>query len=95
MTSQRCDRCRAVPAPVLTTSGQRLCQACYRRLASVTGAAIALAEGQGVGTAIVDGIAAGGFADAVAGEAAAARRRRAKLAATTGFWRRIWVRVIG
>ncbi|MFI5427502.1 hypothetical protein [Aeromicrobium sp. UC242_57] len=40
-------------------------------------------------------MAVGEFAGATDPEVDAIRQRRAKLAATTGFWRRLYVRIIG
>lgn len=56
---------------------------------------MALGGGAGAAEAVGTGLATGGFHDAVQGEQSAAAARRAKLAATEGFWNRLRVRVIG
>lgn len=92
----RCDQCGRESSRAQTSvSGRGLCDGCYRQLAAFAGAASAMAAGAGVGEAIVTGVATRAYAGAFSGEAAAARARRAKLDATTGFWRRLWVRVVG
>lgn len=91
----RCSACDRAPAPFTTVSGRRLCDSCHRRLVGLAGAGSAMVDGASTSQAVQTGIAAGGFHDAVRGEQDAARRRRAKLDATTGFWRRMWVRVVG
>ena len=90
-----CTECGASPAPFATVSGRELCEACHRRLAQVTGASVVLGSGGSPAQAVGTAIAAGAFHGAVQGEAGAMARRRAKLAATEGFWRRMWVRVVG
>lgn len=63
--------------------------------AGLAGAGSSLVGGGDLSSAVGTGIASAGFSDAVAGEAEASRKRRAKLDATTGFWRRMWVRIVG
>ncbi len=91
----RCSRCRRRGARHTTVSGRALCDRCYRDLATYAGAGTAMVDGASPGEAVGTGLAAGQWAGAVRDDAEAARRRRAKLAHTTGFWRRLWVRVWG
>lgn len=92
----RCQECsRRVSTVHATVSGRQLCETCYRRLAAFTGAGAAMASGAGVGESVVTGASTRAYAGAFTGEASAARERRAKLDRTTGFWRRLWVRVVG
>lgn len=90
-----CDECGTSGATHGTPSGRTLCDGCYRSYVQLAGAATALAGGGGAGAAVATGIAAGAYAGATDAEVAAIRGRRAKLAATRGFWRRLWVRVVG
>ncbi|AXH95196.1 hypothetical protein DV701_02680 [Ornithinimicrobium avium] len=76
-------------------SGRRLCRGCYRDLAALTGAGVSLSSGGGVRDAVVTGLGTRNYAGAFSGEAQAARQRREKLDRTTGFWRRLVVRVVG
>lgn len=92
---RRCVECGEAGTARATPSGRVLCGDCLRRLTALAGAGGALAQ-QGSDTeVIVAGLAAGAFAGAMSGEAQAARQRAAKLARTTGFWRRLWVRIVG
>lgn len=78
----RCDQCcRATGSTFTAPSGRELCERCYGRIVRRV--------------VRPPGRYARGWAGAVKGEAAAAEARRAKLAATKGFWRRLWVRVVG
>lgn len=90
-----CSECADRAGTHGTVSGRTLCDDCYRRLAQRSGAGSAMTSGASATEAVGTGLAAGGFAGAVDAETEALRRRRAKLAATTGFWRRLWVRVWG
>lgn len=90
-----CHQCRRRRAGHETLAGRRLCRECYRDLAAQAGAGSALVSGGGVGEAMVTGMATRAYAGAFTGEAQAARARRAKLDATQGRWRRLWVRVVG
>ncbi|KQY58568.1 hypothetical protein ASD11_02595 [Aeromicrobium sp. Root495] len=90
-----CTECGTSPAPHDTISGRSLCAGCHRRLAEITGAVVSLGAGDSAAGAVGTGIATGGFHDAVEGERSAAAARRAKLAATEGFWNRLRVRVVG
>ncbi|MGO0576103.1 hypothetical protein [Ornithinimicrobium panacihumi] len=76
-------------------TGRQLCPECYRDHAMYAGAGASMASGGGAGEAVVTGLGSKAYAGAVSGEAAAARQRRAKLERTSGFWRRLWVRVVG
>lgn len=92
----KCDECsRRVSAVHETVSGRGLCDSCYRRLVAFAGAGAAMASGAGLRESVVTGVSTGAYAGAFTGEAAAARERRAKLARTRGFWRRLWVRIVG
>ncbi len=95
MDNGTCTECGAHPAAHLTSSGRRLCPGCFRRLGAATGAAVGLTQGAEVGPAIVQGVATGQYAGAMAADREYQRGRRQKLAATEGFWRRLWVRVVG
>ncbi len=93
--SPTCAECGGTNARHITTSGRQLCDDCHRRLVGLAGAGAAAAGGAGLGEAMTTGFGAAAYADAVADERSAAQRRRDKLAATRGFWRRLWVRVVG
>ena len=90
-----CTQCGTRPGAHETVSGRLLCGDCYRRLAEFSGAGSAMVGGASPEQAVGTGLATGGWAGAADGETAALRRRRAKLAATEGFWSRLWVRVWG
>lgn len=90
-----CTECGASGARHETMTGRRLCDECHRRLVGLAGAGAAAAGGAGVGGAMTTGFGAAAYANAVADEKGAGARRRAKLASTCGFWRRLWVRVVG
>ena len=92
----RCDQCgRSTRKGAQTATGRRLCQPCYRNLAAYAGAGAAMTSGAGVGESLVTGVSTRAYAGAFSGEAEAARERREKLDRTTGFWRRLWVRIVG
>lgn len=91
----QCDECGGTGAVHTTASGRVVCDDCYRRLAQLTGAVTGLSGGGSVADAVATGIAVGGFAGATDPEVDAIRARKTKLAATSGFWRRLYVRVIG
>lgn len=92
----RCDDCgRPARKGATTTTGRRLCEQCSRDLAAYAGAASAMVSGAGVGESLVTGVSTRAYAGAFTGEAEAARGRREKLDRTSGFWRRLWVRVVG
>lgn len=91
----RCTQCGRPDAAHTTVSGRVLCDDCHRLLGGLAGAGSALVAGQDLPGAVGTGIACGGWANASAAEVEAIRRRREKLDATTGFWRRLWVRVWG
>jgi hypothetical protein len=90
-----CQQCRRRRPRHETLAGRRLCQDCFRDLAAYAGAGSAIVSGGGAGEALVTGMATRAYAGAFTGEARAARARRAKLDATQGRWRRLWVRVVG
>lgn len=90
-----CSECGAPDARHTTMSGRHLCDDCHRVLVGLAGAGAAAAGGGGLGEAMTTGFGAAAYANAVADERSAGERRRAKLAATRGFWRRLWVRVVG
>jgi hypothetical protein len=90
-----CAQCGARPATARTVAGRELCDSCMATVAALAGAGGALAGGSSPAPAVGRGLAAGTFFPAVAGEATAREQRRRKLAATTGRWRRLWVRVVG
>jgi hypothetical protein len=54
-----------------------------------------MVQGEDVGSAVARAITTGHYAGAVAADRAYQRRLRAKLDRTEGFWRRLWVRVVG
>ncbi|MGL5828012.1 MAG: hypothetical protein ACRC0L_00400, partial [Angustibacter sp.] len=91
---QECAEC-AKPASHSTATSRMLCSECYRRFVGQAGAATALIQGGDPATAIVTGVAAQGHADSVAREAEYQEAHRTKLAKTSGFWRRAWVRIVG
>jgi hypothetical protein len=95
MAEKRCSSCGNAPATQTTPTGRKLCPNCYRQLAELTGASVALIDGQGPVTAVAQGIATGQYAGALEADRAYQRRLRAKLAGTTGFWNRLWVRIVG
>lgn len=90
-----CAECGGVDATHPTPSGRNLCAGCYQRLAQATGAVMGLSGDGSVVDGVVTGMATGASAGATDPEVDAIRTRRAKLAATSGFWRRLYVRVIG
>lgn len=90
-----CTECRRSPAPHETLSGRTLCDSCYRRLAEFTGAGAAMVDGAEPAAAVGRGLAAGAWAGSTRADPAATRRRRERLAAANGFWRRLWIRVWG
>lgn len=90
-----CDECGGPGATHPTASGRVVCDGCYRLLAQLTGAVAGLSGDGSVADGVATGVAVGGFAGATDPEVDAIRGRRAKLAATSGFWRRLYVRVIG
>lgn len=83
------------PGVHVLTSGRALCAACFQRLGQQTGAGSAMVQGEDVGSAVARAITTGHYAGAVAADRAYQRRLRAKLDRTEGFWRRLWVRVVG
>lgn len=89
-----CENC-AAEATRESISGRRLCHDCYAMIVGGTAAGSAIAGGAGLGQAATTGFGAKGYAGAFLDEAEASRVRREKLAATSGFWRRLWVRVVG
>lgn len=90
-----CSQCGAAGARHTTTSGRHLCDECHRVLVGLAGAGAAAAGGGGMGEAMTTGFGAAAYSNAVADERTAGQKRRDKLAATHGFWRRLWVRVVG
>lgn len=90
-----CAECGGAGATHSTPSGRTLCDGCYRRLAQATGAVAGLSGGGSVTDGVVTGMATGAYAGATDPEVDAIRARRAKLAATSGFWRRLYVRLVG
>lgn len=79
----------------MTMSDDVLCGDCFERLGAMGGGGVAVGQGGSMFDGIVGGVAAGKFPRAAATERQAAEKRRAKLARTTGFWRRLWVRIVG
>jgi hypothetical protein len=90
-----CDECGTSGADHGTPSGRSLCDDCYQAYVQLAGATTALAGGSGVGGAVATGIASGAYAGASDAEVDAIRGRRTKLASTQGFWRRLYVRIVG
>lgn len=90
----RCDNCEA-EATRESISGRPLCHECYSVIVGGSAAGTAIAGGAGLGQALTTGFGAKAYAGASEDEAEAARARRTKLDATEGFWRRLWVRIIG
>ena len=93
--SPTCTECGAAAGPHTTMSGRQLCDDCHRRLVGMAGAGTAVAGGAGLGEAMTTGFGAAAYANAVNEERTAGQKRRDKLAGTRGFWRRLWVRVVG
>lgn len=90
-----CHDCGGDAAHKATATGRTLCESCWSRFVGLAAAGSAMVTGEGAESAVGAGIAAAGFASILDAEADAARAREAKLAATEGFWRRLWVRVVG
>ena len=90
-----CAECLRKPGRHETVSGRMLCDGCYQRLAGMAGAGSAMVTGADPATAVGTGIAASGWAGVTAADPEGSARRREKIAATRGFWRRLWVRVWG
>lgn len=96
MTDQMlCAECEAADARHITMTGRQLCDDCHRVFVGIAGAGAAVAGVSGVGGALTTGFGAAAYANAMSDEHDAAAEREAKLAATRGFWRRLWVRVVG
>ena len=95
MTLPICTECAHRPSLTFTTSGRRLCEGCRQQLRRLTGTAVALAAGHGPAHAVAAGIATGAYTGAVERDQVYQRALRAKVAATEGFWSRMWVRIIG
>ena len=93
--SPTCTECGVAGARHTTMSGRSLCDDCHRRLVGMAGAGAAAAGGAGLGEAMTTGFGAAAYANAMADERTSGQERRDKLAATHGFWRRLWVRVVG
>ena len=91
----KCDECGATTARHTTMSGRHLCDDCHRVLVGMAGAGAAAAGGGGIGEAMTTGFGAAAYANAVADERTAGQKRREKVQATRGFWRKLWVRVVG
>ncbi len=91
----RCAQCGTGRATTESPTGRPLCEECRTRLTQLGAAGSATVAGESLPTAVGTGIAAGGWAGATEGEAAASAKRRAKLDATEGFWQRLWVRIVG
>lgn len=90
-----CDSCGRPDARHETVSSRHLCPGCHRTHITLAGAATSMSTGGGAPEAVGVGLAAGGFAGASDAEVDAIRERRRKLAGTSGFWRRLWVRLVG
>jgi hypothetical protein len=95
MRASQCDQCHRHPSRHATATGRRLCDQCYRDLAGATGAAFSLSQGESTTQAIVTGVAARHYAGAMDAARDHKHRQELKLAQTEGFWRRLWVRVVG
>ncbi|MFN8146388.1 MAG: hypothetical protein U0R76_02885 [Candidatus Nanopelagicales bacterium] len=89
-----CDTC-GKPAKHTTPSGRRLCDAHYRELAGVAGAATAMVDGQPLPTAVGTGIAAQAYAGTMDAEAAREHALQQRIADEPSFWRRMKLRIIG
>lgn len=90
-----CQECGQREATKTTLSARRLCPECYQRLIGITAGVSSYVSGESAATAVGTGLGAAGSIGAVEAEAAAAKRRGAELAATTGFWRRLRKRIVG
>ena len=90
-----CDECGRPSAVHLTPSGRHLCDDCHRDLTFLAAAGSTFVGGVDVVESVATGFASRAYAGTADAEVEAIRARRAKLAATTGFWRRLWVRVVG
>jgi len=90
-----CAQCEKARATTESPTGRPLCEACRTQMTQLGAAGSAMVAGESIATAVGTGIAAGGLAGATEGEAKASAARRAKLDATEGFWRRLWVRIWG
>lgn len=93
MTTFRCGCGK--PATFRTPSGQPKCDQHWREFVTLAGAGSALAAGADPGSAVGTGLASGNWATAMRDDQLNAARRREKLAATTGFWPRLKVRLFG
>jgi ribosomal protein S27E len=91
----KCQQCGRNTASFQTPSGRSLCEGCYRQLATYGGAGSALVSGAGIPEAVGTGIAVGGFAGAVEADLQRQIELNRRLAETKGFWRRLWLRVVG
>ena len=93
--SQTCSECGRAAATHEMASGRGLCPDCFRTFVERAGAGTALASGASATEAIVTGIAAGGYSETVSEVAVKSAAKKRKLAQTEGFWKRLWVRVVG
>ena len=93
MTSDRCACGKA--STFRTPTGAPKCDEHWRQFVTLAGAGSALGGGANAGSALGTGLASGHWATAMRDDQLNAARRREKLAATTGFWPRLKVRLFG
>lgn len=90
-----CAQCGKHEGTYRSPAGRLLCASCHRGLATLGGAGAALVSGASAPEAVGAGIAAGGFAGAVARDLERTIALNQRIAQTRGFWRRLWLRVVG
>ncbi|MBD8606587.1 hypothetical protein IFT73_06940 [Aeromicrobium sp. CFBP 8757] len=93
-TMNTCAECGVRRASKVSPTGRPLCEQCFATLTGLAAAAGSIGSGNGSG-AVGDAIGAASFAGAGAHEDARRAERRRRLAEASGFWRRLWIRLIG
>ncbi len=91
----RCDQCGTNRATTKSLSGRDLCDSCATGFVTLAGAGASMASGAEAATAVGVGIASAGYTGSMEVEQAHRTEQRAKLAAATGFWATLKIRVIG
>lgn len=90
-----CADCNTNRASKSSPTGRPLCNDCFALLVGYSGAGTAIADGGGFIDAFTTGVAAGSYANVMDGEGESQRQHKEKLDQTEGFFKRLWVRVVG
>lgn len=92
----RCTQCGHSDATKqMPATGRAVCPACWKKFVQIAAVGMGATNGTGGAATLATAVVAGQYANVIEQERAAAEQRRAKLAATEGFWRRMWVRIVG